>query len=84
MPPIRDTLGGFVLHDVDLAVNKTLALADAEAFARSGPTDEVGCLYYSAELESFTVPDRERDLGSQGLVAHFGAPGGVLPRVADV
>ena len=84
MPPIRDTLGGFVLHDVDLAVNKTLALADAEAFARSGPTDEVGCLYYSAELESFTVPDRERDLGSQGPVAHFGAPGGVLPRVADV
>lgn len=26
MPPIRDELGGFLLHDVDLAVNKTLAL----------------------------------------------------------
>ncbi len=162
MPPIRDTLGGFVLHDVDLAVNKTLALAgrdeprdfidilfvhervlplsalawaavgkdpgftplslveflrrrgrhrpedmarlnlavpfdpvaskelwlgalaDAEAFARSGPTDETGCLYYSPELESFTAPDRDRDLASQGLVPHFGAPGGVLPRVVDV
>ncbi len=162
MPPIRDTMGGFVLHDVDLAVNKTLALAgrdeprdfidilfvhervlplsaltwaavgkdpgftplslveflrrrgrhrpedmarlnlaatfdpvaskelwlgalaDAEAFARSGPTDEAGCLYYSSELESFTAPNRERGLASQGLVTHFGAPGGVLPRVADV
>ena len=161
VPPIRDPLGGFVLHDVDLAVNKTLALAgrdeprdfvdilfvhervlplsalawaavgkdpgftplslveflrrrgrhrpedmarlnlavpfdpvaskarwlgaldDAEAFARAGPTDEAGCLYYSPELESFAAPDRERDLASQGLVPHFGAPGGVLPRVAD-
>ena len=60
------------------------ALDEAEAFARSGPTDEVGCLYYSAGLESFAVPDREKDLASQGLVPHFGAPGGVLPRVADI
>ena len=59
------------------------ALADAEAFARSGPTDEVGCLYYSPELESFTAPDRKSDLASQGLITHFGAPGGVLPRVVD-
>ena len=27
MPPIRDPLGGFVLHDVDLDINKALALA---------------------------------------------------------
>jgi len=162
MPPIRDPMGGFVLHDVDLAVNKTLALAgrdeprdfidilfvhgrvlplsaltwaavgkdpgftplslveflrrrgrhrpeevarlnlavpydpvaskvlwlgaldDAEAFARSGPTDEVGCLYYSPQLQSFAVPDRETDLASQDLIPHFGAPGGVLPRVSDI
>ena len=162
MPPIRDATGGFVLHDIDLAVNKTLVLAgrdeprdfidilfvhervlplsgltwaavgkdpgftplslveflrrrgrhrpeevarlhmavpfdpvvskklwldaldDAEAFARSGPTEEVGCLYYSRELDGFTVPDRDRDLASQGLVQHFGAPGGVLPRVLDL
>ena len=162
MPPIRDPMGGFVLHDVDLAVNKTLALAgrdeprdfidilfvhervlplsaltwaavgkdpgftplslveflrrrgrhrpeevarlnlavpydpvaskvlwlgaldDAEAFARFGPTDEVGCLYYSPQLQSFAVPDRETDLASQDLVPHFGAPGGVLPRVSDI
>ncbi len=71
----------------DPVVSKELwlgALAEAEAFARAGPTDEAGCLYYSPELESFSAPDRERDLASQGLVLHFGAPGGVLPRVADV
>ena len=162
MPPIRDPLGGFVLHDIDLSINKTLALvgrdeprdfidilfvhervlplsaltwaavgkdpgftplsivellrrrgrhrpedmarlnlttpfdavaskelwlgalADAEAFARSGPTDEVGCLYYSPELRSFTVPTRETGLAGQGLATHFGTPGGVLPRVSDV
>ena len=60
------------------------ALDDAEAFARSGPTDEVGCLYYSSNLQAFTVPDRHRDLASQGLQLHFGTPGGVLPRVADI
>ena len=162
MPPIRDPMGGFVLHDIDLAVNKTLALAgrdeprdfidilfvhervlplsaltwaavgkdpgftplslveflrrrgrhrpeeverlnlavpfnpvaskalwlgaldDAEEFARAGPTEEVGCLYYSPDRQSFTVPDRDRDLTSQKLVQHFGAPFGVLPRVPDV
>ncbi len=60
------------------------ALDDAEAFARSGPTEEVGCLYYSPDRESFTVPDRDKDLTSQELVPHFGAPFGVLPRVSDV
>ena len=59
------------------------ALDDAEAFARSGPTDEAGCLYYSRELERFTVPDHGQDLLSQGLVQHFGTPGGVLPGVSD-
>ena len=53
----------------DPVANKELwldALADAEAFARSGPTDDVGCLYYSPHLKSFNAPDRERDLASQG------------------
>lgn len=27
MPPVKDDLGGYLLHDVDLAVNKVLALA---------------------------------------------------------
>ena len=30
MPPVRDPLGGYLLHDVDLAVNKVLALAGRE------------------------------------------------------
>ncbi len=37
-----------------------------------------------SELERFTAPDLERDLASQGLVPHFGTPGGVLPRVAGI
>ena len=43
------------------------ALDDAEAFARSGPTEEVGCLYYSPNRQSFAVPDRDRDLTSREL-----------------
>lgn len=39
MPPVRDELGGFVLHDVDLAINKTLALA-----GRDEPRDYVDIL----------------------------------------
>lgn len=27
MPPVRDELGGYLLHEIDLAINKTLALA---------------------------------------------------------
>jgi hypothetical protein len=161
MPPIRDELGGFVLHEIDLAVNKTLALAgrdeprdfvdilyvhervlplsalvraavgkdpgftplslvellrrrgghrpedmarlnlatpfdpvaskklwteamdDAEKFARSGPTREIGCLYYSLVEDSFVVPERGVDLETQGLVLHYGSPGGVLARVVE-
>ncbi|MCH7565365.1 MAG: hypothetical protein IH968_16250 [Gemmatimonadetes bacterium] len=59
------------------------ALEDAEEFARSRPTDELGCLYYSPDLGRFTVPLPEVGLAAQGLVVHFGAPGGVLPRVPD-
>ena len=40
MPPVRDPLGGFLLHDVDLAVNKTLALA-----GRDEPRDFVDIMY---------------------------------------
>jgi len=161
MPPVRDEFGGFLLHEVDLAINKVLALAgrdeprdfvdilfvhdrvlplagltwaavgkdpgftplsllellkrrghhrpeevarldlavpfdpvasketwlsalaEAEAFVRSRPTDEAGCLYYSPERQAFAVPRSGQDLGSQGLVVHYGSPGGVLPRPAD-
>lgn len=40
MPPVRDVIGGFLLHDIDLAVNKTLALA-----GRDEPRDFVDILF---------------------------------------
>ncbi len=40
MPPVRDPLGGFLLHRVDLSVNKILALA-----GRDEPRDFVDILY---------------------------------------
>ncbi|MDH3206138.1 MAG: nucleotidyl transferase AbiEii/AbiGii toxin family protein [Gemmatimonadota bacterium] len=161
MPLVRDELGGFLLHPIDLAANKVLALAgrdeprdfvdilfvhrtvlplagvswaavgkdpglsplsllellkrhgryrpedferlqltepfdlaaakkewltalgDAEAFARERPPEESGCLYYSPSLDRFVTPSPGVALGEQGLVLHFGRPGGVLPRIAD-
>lgn len=161
MPLVRDPLGGFLLHPVDLAVNKVLvlagrdeardfvdtlvvhrqvlplaglcwaaagkdpgftplsllellkrrgrhreeeirrlnlaepfdlrtakaewmeALAFAEAFARERPPEELGGLYYSAAGNRFTLPEPNASLEAQGLVLHFGAPGGVIPRVVE-
>lgn len=161
VPPVRGEWGGFVLHDVDLAINKVLALAgrdeprdyvdilyvhervlplgavvwaaagkdpgftplsllellkrrgkyrqeeldrldvhqpidvreakqawltalaDAEAFIRSRPPAEAGALYYHAATDSFRAPKPSVDLGLQGLVPHFGMPGGVLPQPAE-
>lgn len=161
MPPVRDDLGGFLLHEVDLAVNKVLALAgrdevrdfvdilyihehvlplgaltwaaagkdpgftplsllellrrrgrprpeeiarldlaapvdlpawkarwmealdQADRFVRERPTDEVGCLYYSTRTAGFVSPDPTLSLEEQGVVPHYGSPGGVLPRVVE-
>lgn len=161
MPLVRDELGGLLLHPVDLAINKVLALAgrdeardfvdilfvhdrvlplaalswaavgkdpgltplslvellkrhgryrpedferlnlaqpfdlpDAkqkwlaaleacEDFARERPPEELGCLYYSTATGRFVVPARDSPLDEQGIVTHFGAPGGVLPRATD-
>ncbi len=161
MPLVSDPLGGLLLHPVDLAINKTLALAgrdeprdfvdilfahrtilpiaalcwaaagkdpgftplsllellkrrgryhpedfarlhlaevfdlvaakqlwlqaleDAEAFVRGRPPDEAGCLYYHQRERRFVVPAAGQALETQGIVPHFGAPGGVVPRVAD-
>jgi hypothetical protein len=160
MPLVRDALGGLLLHTVDLAVNKVLALAGrdeprdfvdilfvhgrvlplaalvwaapgkdpgftplsllellkrrgkyhpedfarlqlvepfdlvrakgewlaalaaAESFAESRPAGELGCLYYSQRTEEFGVPAPGVALTEVGIEPHFGAPGGVLPRVA--
>lgn len=161
MPLVRDALGGLLLHPVDLAINKVLALAgrdeprdfvdilsvhgsvlplaalcwsavgkdpgltplsllellkrrgryrpedfvrlhlaepfdlpraketwlgalgDTEAFVRERPPEECGCLYYSVAGKRFVVPRSGESLAVQGVVPHYGAPGGVLPRVAD-
>lgn len=40
MPPVRDQLGGFLLHEIDLATSKTLALA-----GRDEPRDFVDILF---------------------------------------
>ena len=83
MPLVRDELGGLLLHPVDLAVNKVLALADAETFVRVRPPEESGCLYFSMRQLQFVVPRHDASLPNQEIVPHFGAPGGVLPRMAD-
>ncbi len=59
------------------------ALAAAEQFARERPPDELGGLYYSLADKRFVIPRIDESLSSQGIVLHFGAPGGVLPRMAD-
>jgi len=59
------------------------ALADAEAFVRGRPPEESGCLYYSTRKRQFVAPRPDASLPDQEIVPHFGAPGGVLPRMAD-
>jgi hypothetical protein len=161
MPLVRDLLGGFMLHSVDLALNKVLVLAgrdeardfvdtlfvhrrvlplaglcwaaagkdpgftplsllgllkrrgrhraeeirrlnlaepfdlqsakeewldaldSAEIFVRERPHEELGCLYYSVAEDGFTLPQSGLSLDEQGLVPHFGTPGGVIPQVVE-
>lgn len=56
------------------------ALSAAEAFVRSRPPAEVGCLYYSRALGRFVAPGTP---GTDDAVPHFGRPGGVLPRIVE-
>jgi len=68
---------------VELPALKTLwlrALSDADAFVRSRPPGEAGCLYYSRGLARFVAPGPE---APGDVEPHFGRPGGVLPRVID-
>ena len=60
------------------------ALSDAHDFIRGRPDSEAGCLYYSPSRGRFSAPSAGISLEEQGLVAHFGQPGGILPRVAEV
>ncbi len=56
------------------------ALEAADTFARRRPPDEVGCLCWSIDERRFVDPDEP---GAGRVVAHFGAPGGVLPRILE-
>lgn len=70
--------------DLTAAKQKWLsALEGAEEFARARPPDEIGALYYAARSRQFVAPSPDATLDEQGLVLHFGAPGGVVPRVPD-
>jgi hypothetical protein len=59
------------------------ALAEAESFARLRPPEESGCLYYAPSKNVFVMPRAPASLVEQGIVLHFGAPHGVLPRMTD-
>jgi len=74
MPLVRDELGGLLLHPVDLAINKVLALA-----GRDEPRDFVDILFVHHRV----LPRLDASLPDQEVVPHFGTPGGVLPRMAD-
>jgi hypothetical protein len=72
-----------LVEPVNLTALKTqwlAALSEADAFIRSRPPDEIGCLYYSQSLARFVAPG---DAGPADAVPHYGRPGGVLPRIIE-
>lgn len=56
------------------------ALERADAFVRSRPPEEAGCLYYAPALRRFVNPNRN---DAAGAIPHYGRPGGVLPRIVE-
>ena len=70
--------------DLKVAKERWLrALEDADAFIRSRPAEEAGCLYFSEERQRFEAPAADIPLSDQGLATHYGRVGGVLPRPTD-
>lgn len=68
----------------DLALARTTwsdALVEADAFARSRPPEEIGCIYVESSTGKPGIPHRDDARGR--FTAHFGAPGGVVPKIAD-
>lgn len=61
------------------------ALDAAEGFVRRRPPEEAGCLYYAVTQDRFVDPDEvdSTGIGPGPVVPHYGAPGGVLPRVLE-
>lgn len=67
----------------DLIAAKTdwlAALDAADAFIRSRPPEEIGCLYWSCDAGQFVMPAADSG-ATTGVTPHFGKPGGVLPQV---
>jgi hypothetical protein len=70
-------------HAVDLVELKTAwleALEQAKDFIQRMPPDQIGCLYFSTTEQSFVQPEPTQ---LAAVVAHYGRPGGVLPRVLE-
>ncbi len=45
------------------------------------PHTEIGCLYYSFQMEKFINP-LELNLSEQTeVVCHYGCPGGIIPKI---
>ena len=66
----------------DLAEQKSRwlhALDECAAFVRARPTGDGGCLYFSAQRQTFVVPAYDHS----DVVPHFGRPGGVLPQAVS-
>lgn len=65
---------------VQLKTEWRAALDEAERFIRRRPPREAGCLYYALDQRRFVDPDEP---GVGPVVVHFGAPGGVVPRMLE-
>lgn len=59
------------------------ALASTREFVSARPPAELGCLYLHRPTARFVVPASDRSLEEQDIALHFGAPGGVVPRIAS-
>ncbi len=64
----------------DLKTRWLAALDAADAFVRSRPATDAGCLYYSRRAGGFVAPTMS---DAEDAVLHFGRPGGVLPRIVE-
>jgi hypothetical protein len=85
----RYLAGGAALHFAPnstrfVAAKQTwlAALESAEILVRSRPPEEIGCLYWSSGRQAFVIPEPGAMSGGD-VTPHFGAPGGVLPRVVE-
>ncbi len=83
--PRPEEIGRLVLASpFNLAEAKTVWLASldqTDAFVRSRPAAEIGCLYYSVSRDRFVLPQPDDE--PSDILAHYGRPGGVLPQPAQ-